>query len=344
MEPWGQNIAFMQDYFGKIIESDFQPPWWAKNRHVQTIWPRYFQRRTKVKTQDQRLQLPDGDFIDLAWSEKPTLSKGICVIFHGLEGSVNSHYANDMMLNMQQQGWWVVLMHFRGCSGEDNLLPRAYHSGDTQDALFFLDWLQQQFPDTAKVAIGFSLGANMLLKLLGEHPQQSYLLAGVAISTPFKLIECAQSINHGFSRVYQKYLLTSLKKKLLSKMSKMHFHDKVVLSKQKVQQFKDFFEFDQNVTAPLHGFASALDYYQQCSSIRFLKNIKTPTLILHAKDDPFMSRAVLPLRTEISPAVRLELSENGGHVGFMHGSPWRPKIWFHQRVGRFTDMMIQKLK
>lgn len=211
----------------------------------------------------------------------------------------------------------------------------AYHSGETEDALFFLRLLSELYPHTPKVAIGFSLGANMLLKLLGENPTQTYLQAAVAISAPMRLAECADSINRGFSRLYQKYLLTSLLKNLRVKMRSMSFPPSIDLSAGRLKQLRNFRDFDHHVTAPLHGYSGADDYYQQCSAMDYIKHIQTPTLILHARDDPFMNHQVIPSAQQLSASVRLEVSEQGGHVGFMQGTPWRPRIWLHQRVSAF---------
>ena len=150
---------------GKIIKSSFKVPGWAKNRHVQTIWPRFIQKRLPLSYNMERLTLPDDDFVDVAWGPKPQETSGIVVMFHGLEGSIKSHYANDMMAQLSVNGWQVVMMHYRGCSGVPNLKARAYHSGETEDPSFFLEWLHDKFPRIPKVAIGFSLGGNMLLKL-----------------------------------------------------------------------------------------------------------------------------------------------------------------------------------
>ncbi|GAB2687973.1 hydrolase [Aliiglaciecola aliphaticivorans] len=321
----------------RIKQSDFKAPFWARNRHVQTLWPRFIQRRRPLALRVEKLQLPDNDEVSVVWGqpEATPSSKGIAVIFHGLEGSVKSHYANDLMAELQSQGWQTVLMHFRGCGGEPNKTSRAYHSGETEDANFFMDWLNKQFPDLPKVAIGFSLGANMLLKLLGETPKQSFLKAAVAVSTPFKLAECAESINQGFSKVYQSYLLKSMVKTLRAKMRIIDYKGLLSIDDKKAAKLTNFKEFDQNVTAPLHGFADADDYYQKCSAISFLKHIETPTLVLHSIDDPFMNEAVLPEEHELSEAVQLELSETGGHVGFLQGTPWNPNIWFHKRISDF---------
>ena len=319
----------------RIHQSSFKPSWWAINRHVQTIYPRFFQKRVKVDIRRERFSLPDGDFVNLAWVGDAKTARGLVVLFHGLEGSIKSHYANDMAANLQHQGYLVVLMHFRGCGGEQNLLPRAYHSGETEDAWYFLNWLEQRYPDLSKVAMGFSLGANMLLKLLGERPQQTVLRAAIAISPPFRLEQCALSINHGFSRFYQSYLLKSMVNGLLKKMQSIDYAGLLKINGAGVKALKNFREFDEHVTATLHGFNGADDYYQKSSAVHFMHKIQTPTLILHAKDDPFMNEQVLPDEEDLSNQVRLELSDKGGHVGFMHGSPWRPVIWTHQRVNSF---------
>lgn len=329
---------------GRIIRSAFKAPLWAKNRHMQTIWPRFVQKRMPLQYSMERIVLPDSDFLDLAWGPKPQKLTGMIVLFHGLEGSIRSHYANDMMATLSQKGWQVVLMHFRGCSGEPNLTPRAYHSGDTQDACFVLSLLESRFPSLPKVAMGFSLGGNMLLKLLGENPHQHWLTAAVAISAPLKLAECAQSINQGFSKVYQKYLLASMKRTLRKKMAKLDYRSLIQLTAQDVESIEDFSRFDDLVTAPLHGFADSQDYYEKCSAYHFLSAIHCPTLILHAIDDPFMNHLVVPNDTELARNVTMELSETGGHVGFMHGNILNPKVWLHERAVKFVSEFLPMSK
>lgn len=325
---------------GKIIKSSFRVPSWAKNRHVQTIWPRFIQKRLPLKYSMERLTLPDDDFVDVAWGPKPAEPSGIIVMFHGLEGSIRSHYANDMMANLSVNGWQVVMMHYRGCSGVPNLKPRGYHSGETGDPSFFLDWLNQKFPQLPKVAVGFSLGGNMLLKLLGENPAQKWLNAAIAISSPLKLSECAKSINHGFSRVYQKYLLNSIKTTLRKKMSFIDYRKLIQLTGDDVDGISSFAQFDEKVTAPLHGFEDANDYYEKCSAYHFLSAIHCPTLVLHSIDDPFMNHLVVPKEEELARNVTLELSERGGHVGFMQGSVFNPKVWLHERVKRYVSDVL----
>jgi predicted alpha/beta-fold hydrolase len=309
-----QNVRY-----GEIVESDFRPPWWAKNRHVQTIFPRFIQKRAKLDYRKEKLALPDGDFVNLIWAGDVQKSSGLIAMFHGLEGSIRSHYTNDMAANFVKQGYAVVLMHFRGCGGEQNATPRAYHSGETEDAWYFLNWLEEKFPDTRKVAMGFSLGANMLLKLLSEQPKQKIIKAAMAVSTPFNLALCATSINQGFSKVYQAYLLKSMVNNLLIKMRNMDYGKLLKVTESQIKQ--------------------------KSSSRNFLKDIATPTLVVHAKDDPFMHESIVPDADVLSPSVCLEVSEKGGHVGFMQGTPWRPKIWMQQRANSFFQPFIaDKLK
>jgi predicted alpha/beta-fold hydrolase len=330
-----QNVRY-----GEIVESDFRPPWWAKNRHMQTIFPRFIQKRAKLDYRKEKLALPDGDFVNLIWAGNVQKSSGLIAMFHGLEGSIRSHYSNDMAANFVKQGYAVVLMHFRGCGGEQNATPRAYHSGETEDAWYVLNWLEQKFPETRKAAMGFSLGANMLLKLLSEQPKQKIVKAAMAVSTPFNLALCANSINQGFSKVYQAYLLKRLVNIRLIKMRNMDYGNLLKVTESQIRQFKSFRDFDEHITAPLHGFEDADDYYDKCSSRNFLKGITTPTLIVHAKDDPFMHESIVPDIDALSPNVCLELSEKGGHVGFMQGTPWRPKIWMQQRANTFFQPFI----
>jgi predicted alpha/beta-fold hydrolase len=320
-----------------IHSSQFKPPFWASNRHTQTIWPRFLQKRRNLTTTLERFELSDGDFVDLNWTEKPAACLGLIIIFHGLEGSIKSHYANDLMAVLLDQGWQTVFMHFRGCSGEPNRLTRAYHSGETQDASEVVDMLEKRLPDMDKVAIGFSLGGNMLLKFMGEKEQADNLKAAIAISPPFRLAECSKAINQGFARRYQNHLLSSMLSNLEDKMQRIDYSKVLDTEKLQLDNIENFRQFDHQITAPLHGYKSADDYYEKCSAIGFMRLIKKKTLVLHAKDDPFMNEAVLPTDAHCSDMVRVEISEKGGHVGFIQGSPWNPTIWFQQRILTFLD-------
>jgi len=222
-------------------------------------------------------------------------------------------------------------MHFRGCSGMPNDRNRSYHSGDTGDLQQVISHMQQQSQRKVYAVIGFSLGANVLLKWLGEQAENAPVLRAVAVSVPFVLSDAAERMNHGFSRLYQRHLLSRLHKKYQKKFSHQSSPLKV-----NVTQLTTFFKFDDQVTAPLHGFNDVDDYYQRASSRQYISKIKVPTLLIHASDDPFMFPTTVPEAHELPAVVRLELSAGGGHVGFVTGRwPWRACYWVDERVVRW---------
>ncbi|GAC27575.1 hydrolase [Brumicola pallidula] len=333
--------------FGKVVSSTFQAPSWARNAHVQTIWPRYLIKKPELNTQNERISTPDGDFLDIAWCLPDDIlaqsAKGVVVVFHGLEGSVNSHYARHLINRIKEDGFIVALMHFRGCSHESNMTPRAYHSGETVDPIQTISHVKQRYPNLPVFAVGYSLGGNMLLKLLSETAGQKVLCAAVAVSAPLLLAECALRMQRGFSRLYQHYLLNSMKNKLLEKMRFLDIRRSLNIDESKVKALSTFREFDQDVTAKLHGFEGADDYYAHCSAMSMLKNITTNTLVLHSRDDPFMTEAVVPSENQLSNSVAYELSEKGGHVGFLHGTPFRPKLWLQERISEFLEEQHQRI-
>jgi predicted alpha/beta-fold hydrolase len=228
-------------------------------------------------------------------------------------------------------------MHFRGCSGEPNRLARGYHSGETEDLAFVAETLQRREPKTLLAAVGYSLGGNVLLKWLGEIGGRAALAAAVAVSVPFDLKHCALRLESGFSRLYQWKLLHSLRHNTARKFS----YIPCPVSLDGLDRTKTFHAFDALVTAPLHSFASADDYYTRSSSRQYLHNIGVPTLILQALDDPFMTPEVIPEPDDLSPTVTLELSEHGGHVGFVEGNwPWRPKYWLEKRIPGYLTQYL----
>lgn len=318
-----------------ITESHFKPAWWLTNPHAQTMYPTLMRRVNAPVYKMERLELPDGDFIDLAWAVDGCDSRGPLVIFlHGLGGNIQSSYVGGQLRAYNERGWRAVFLHFRGASTEPNRLPRIYHSGDTQDLNYFIQILHQREPKTPKAVVGFSLGGNVLLKWLGEQENQPYIQAGVAVSVPFDLYQVVHRLSQGFSSIYQKYLLRKLYRSLHAKLEHypVHMPDYVC----QLDFYRDFLTFDHEITAPLHGFNSGNDYYQRSSSRQFLSKINTPTLIIHAKDDPFMTTAVIPNDSELSASVTLELSEAGGHVGFITGSVLgRPIYWLDNRIPDF---------
>jgi predicted alpha/beta-fold hydrolase len=317
----------------------FKPAWWLQNSHLQTIWPSLVRRNIKNLTLErERIELPDGDFIDLDWMGKDKEGP-IVVILHGFEGNIESHYSKGMLSRIGLQGWRGVFMHFRGCSGEPNRLPKGYHSGDTSDLNYIINLIKKREPDTKLAAIGYSLGGNILLKWLGETKGSNPLAAAIAISVPFELKKAALRLQHGFSRFYQWYLIRGARDRLLRKFKQVEPN----FDTEKFSGVHSMNEFDYFYTVPVHGFSSIDEYYLAASSLYYLHDIRVPTLIIHAKDDPFMTEDIIPLKEEISDAITLEVSDYGGHVGFITGKyPWHPEYWLEQRVPAFLSGFLEK--
>jgi hypothetical protein len=310
-----------------MVQADFEAPWWLSSPHAQTVFSTVTRRRPALETREERLELADGDFVDLVWVgalQGPTV-----LVLHGLEGSIESSYARGILKAVVARGWRGVLMHFRGCSETPNRLPRAYHSGDTGDVAEVVATLRARDPDAVWMAVGYSLGGNVLLKWLGESGGDNPLRAAVAVSVPFVLEACADRLERGLSRVYMKRFLKELKASYAAKRPLG-----------RLSQLRTIRQWDQEVTAPLHGFDSAIDYYHRSSSRQFLKSIEVETLVIHARDDPFMSPQVVPTQEELSASVRLEVSETGGHVGFIGGTPRRPHFWLESRIPEFLAQRL----
>ena len=320
----------------------YRAPWWLRGAHLQTIVPALFARRAAVRYSRECWDTPDGDVIEvdrLASSSSPLSThdaRPVLVVFHGLEGSAHSRYVRGLMAAALAQGWDGIAPHLRGCGGRANLLPRFYHSGDSDE----VDWVLKRIAATrAKgapiYAVGISLGGNMLLKWLGERGQRSApardLVAGAAaISAPMDLVASGEALGRGFNRIYTRMFLRTLKAKSRAKLARFPG----LFDRARMEAARDLHAFDDVVTGPLHGFVDADDYWTRASSKPLLKNIAVPTLILNAKDDPFLPAFALPMRDEVSAQVTLEFPEHGGHVGFMHagheGNEWMPR-----RVLRF---------
>ena len=311
-----------------VNRRDFKPPWYLRNRHFQTILPNII-HPAYPQSQKERIELNDGDFLDLLWSEHR--SPQTLLILHGLEGSINSAYAKRILNYCNQHRIAAVLMHFRGCSGEPNRLLRSYHSGETGDLRRVINHLKTR--NVEEIALlGYSLGGNVTLKYMGEAETDSAICCAIAVSVPFRLDICATAMNRGFARVYQRSLLNRLIHKMqfkqhLLKADARDFPDPLLMS--------DFWQFDNNFTAPIHGYDNAEHYYQCASSRQFLKSIEKPTLIIHARDDPFMSSGVLPEDNELADSVMLELSSHGGHVGFLGSNGLIPDLWLQKRIHQF---------
>ena len=306
----------MNSLTGRLTTSRFRPAWWLPGPHLQTLWPSLMRRRPRLELARRRIELADGDFIDLALggSGGPRV-----LVIHGLEGNLQSHYAGSLMLALARGGFQPIFLFLRGCSAEPNRLDRAYHS--------VVEVLSQDPEGPPMAAVGFSLGANLLLKYLGEAPTPR-LQRAVAVSVPFVLRDAMLRLDLGGSRLYRRYLLDKLKANLRRKFAERPFPLDVDLD-----AIHDFNQFDDQITAPLNGFAGVFDYYERASCRPWLSRIHTPTLILQAADDPFMFPTTVPWAHELGPGVTLELAAQGGHVGFVAGNrPWSPHYWLETRV------------
>ena len=330
-----------QQLHGRVIPGAFVPHPLVRNPHLQTLLP-VFRPLPVLALRVERLELPDGDFVDLGWCEK---SRGhgplpqeqvphgpLAVLLHGLTGGFESKYARGLAQRLLARGWRVVILRFRGAGPEPNRLPRYYHHGDTEDLREVVALLRQREPDTPLLAVGWSLGANVLLKYLGEDGEKTALTAAAAVCAPFQLQPCAEKLRTGFSRVYQMHLMGELQRMIRRK------HEIVPLPVdwKKIAAAKDFIDFDNAATAILHGFRDAYDYYERSSSGRYLKGITRPVLAIHAKDDPFMVPEIVPAASALPPNVTIELCEYGGHVGFCAAGPnFSVSWWLEERIPEF---------
>jgi predicted alpha/beta-fold hydrolase len=310
-----------------ITASRFRPAWWLPGAHLQTLYPSLARRRIVPDLRRERLELPDGDFIDIDWTGN---TQGpVVLVLHGLEGSLESHYTGGILAALASQGYRTGLMYFRGCSGEPNRLPRSYHSGETGDLQTVIRRIRLSHPDKPLAVIGYSLGGNVLLKWLGELGNRATVTTAIAVSVPFDLDRAAHRLEQGLSRIYQNYLLKKLHQSVRSRAS---LHPPVV-PLQELPRLKTFRQFDDAVTAPLHGFRDVDDYYTQSSSRRYLRHIEVPVLIIHALDDPFLPPDAIPAEAELGRTVTLELSRHGGHVGFVSGNiPLAAQYWLERRI------------
>jgi len=310
-----------------ITRSAFRPAWWLPGPHLQTLFPSLFRRRRPPSLTRERLELPDGDFLDLEWTDRT--AGDVVLILHGLEGSLESHYTGGMLGALAQAGYNACLMYLRGCSGEPNRLPYSYHSGKTDDLGFVVRAIQDRLPGKPLAVIGYSLGGNILLKWLGEQGKAAQVTTAVAISVPFDLNQAALRLEHGLSRIYQHHLVNKLR---ASARRKARAH-RLPWPAERLNELRTFRRFDNEITAPLNGFRDVDDYYTRSSSRQYLRSIQAPTLIIQARDDPFLPAPALPQDDDLSPAVTLELSRRGGHVGFVSGNnPLHPQYWLEQRI------------
>ncbi len=317
----------------------FRPAWWLPGGHLQTLWQPLLRQRPHPDTVRESLATPDGDFLDLDWYGPET--ERIVILLHGLSGSSRSPYIRGMQVALARQGWRSVALNFRGCGGRPNHTWRGYHSGETGDFHHLLTWLRQRRPAAALAAIGYSLGGNVLLKWLGEQGGDAPLLAAAAVSVPLRLDLCATRLDRGLSRLYRDQLLRELKAYVIDKRRYLERTGRTEDAQRLAAlgdpgPLRSFWEYDYHIVARLYGFRDARDYYRCSSSRQYLRRIRRPTLLIQSRDDPFMTPAVLPEPDELAPAVRLEVTASGGHVGFVGGTwPWRADYWLERRIPAF---------
>ncbi len=303
-----------------LVDSEFFPSRLLANPHVQTILPAILPRRVSVAFTRERLELPDGDFVDLDLAGPD--AQRVVVISHGLEGSSADSYVRGTAALFANAGWRVVAWNYRGCSGEPNRLPRSYHSGDTPDLGRVIDWASARGQRVA--LIGFSLGGNLTLKFVGERSETSAVLGAVAISAPVDLADSARKLDgEASNRFYLGRLIRRLEHKIRDKAVRFPDHLRV----EDLVGVRGFAELDGRFTAPLHGFRDADDYWTQSSARPFIPAIRVPALLINALDDPFLAGGCFPVaEAERSEVFHLETPAHGGHLGFVENLtakfPW----------------------
>jgi predicted alpha/beta-fold hydrolase len=320
---------------GELSPGPFVPAPWLANPHLQTIFAALLARAPRPAFRRERWDTPDGDFVDVDFVDGPESAPWVH-LYHGLEGSSNSPYARMLMHHVGARGWRGSVFHFRGCSGEPNRLPRAYHSGDSAE----IDWSIRRVKALAGArplyAAGVSLGGNAFAKWLGEQGEAAVevVARAAAISAPLDLMAAGEALGRGFARHYAWHFLGTLKRGALERLTRYPG----LFDAGAVRRARSLRDFDNVVTAPLHGFRDTDDYWTRASSKPRLAAIRVPTLVLNARDDPFLPAAALPSADEVSSAVTLEFPARGGHVGFVTG-PFPGRIdWLALRVlGFFSE-------
>lgn len=313
----------------------YAAPTWLPGGHLQTIFPATCIVKPKVVYRRERWCTPDEDFIDIDFVDGQP-GRPFIVLFHGLEGSSNSHYARSLMAQVASLGWSGAVPHFRGCSGELNHAPRFYHSGDAQE----VDWIirrlvsdrKRKEPSAKFYATGVSLGGNALLRWLGESQHQAEIIdAACAVSAPLDLAAGGAALSRGFNMIYTRAFLQTLKPKCLQKLKQFPglFNRDTMLSA------RNLYEFDNVVTAPLHGYRDTDDYWHRASARHVLEDIAVPTLVLNAKNDPFLPAHHLP--RSASRKVTLDYPDHGGHVGFAVGGLPGRIDWLPRRIIGFLE-------
>ena len=321
----------------------YRSAWWLPGPHAQTIAGRLLRRPKLPPFERERIDTPDGDFVDLDWPQLGVPAEApLVLLLHGLEGSARRGYAVHAYRALARRGIAAVGLNFRSCSGEPNRTARFYHSGDTDDIRHVLAVLHARAPKRRMGALGFSLGGNALLKYLGEEGEaaRGWLAAAVAVSVPYDLGAGADALERTrMGRFYTGIFIKSLLAK--AELKGTLLADRCDLAR--VRRARSFREFDDAATAPIHGFASAADYYARSSSAAFLEHIRVPTLLIHAADDPFLPDDALPYTAaRANPRLDMVVVPSGGHVGFVTGTPWAPGFWAENEAARFLNEKVSR--
>lgn len=321
----------------------FTPAWWLRSAHLQTVWGRLARPRHLVTYRREVLPTPDGDELIVDHSDGPAGSP-VVVAVHGLEGSSYSVYVQGILALARRRGWRGAAMNFRSCARDpenlsrmlSNRRPRLYHSGETGDLDFLLRTLSKREPSAPLLAVGASLGGNVLLKWLGENPGQRLVRAAVALSVPFDLGSGARALERGLGPLYTETFLRTLRPKALE-VARRFPEAAARIDAGRVRRSRTFWEFDDAANAPLHGFDGADDYYRRASSLPLLGTVATPVLCVSAEDDPFLPSECLDrARAGASSMVEFVRTRKGGHIGFVAGDlPGRPTYWAEETAIRF---------
>lgn len=321
----------------------FRAPWFARNPHLQTLWGKFIRPQPPMEATRERWQTPDGDEVVVLRAGSTRIDAPRFVLFHGLEGTERSHYVTSLFRSAVSRGWAAEMMLWRSCGGTNNRAARFYHSGETEDAVWFLNRLSERYPEAPLVACGVSLGGNVLTKLVGDValPLPANLRAAVGVSVPFDLERGSRHINIGVSRMYEQWFLRTLRVKALEKATR---YPDLFPAAHVIAGIRTLWEFDDLITGPLHGFAGATDYYTKSSAMHFVQSARVPLLLLSALDDPFLPGDVLQdvqRRAAGNPLVQTEFVAHGGHVGFIVGpSPHRSRSYLAERVPAFLARFL----
>jgi hypothetical protein len=310
------------------VASRFHPPRWLRGGHVQTILGALLRQRVPWRYERERWELDDGDFLDLDWVRRGHAR--LAVVSHGLEGSSSQGYIRTLAAALGAAGWDVLAWNFRGCSGEPNRLPRFYHSGESGDLRAVVAGVAERYECVALV--GFSLGGNVTLKYLGEAPPHPRVAVAAAVSVPIDLASCARRLDRAWDNaLYLRRFLGSMRKKIAAKAAQFP----EAIDANGLRGVATFERFDGRFTAPLHGFRDADDYWSRSSARAFLGSLRVPTLLLNARDDPFLTPRCFPEAEASSSAhLFLEAPSSGGHVGFVDLAPGA-RAWWVRRVVDF---------